>query len=77
MIIFSHHFWLGATANPSKRDDWKWSTDKGAFTINCLLKKFILYGCRDVRAKAAKIRAVSATLEQQQIVSYAKATATL
>jgi hypothetical protein len=24
---------LGATANPPKSDDWKWSTDKGAFII--------------------------------------------
>jgi hypothetical protein len=22
---------VGATANPPKSDDWKWSTDKGAF----------------------------------------------
>ena len=24
---------VGATANPPKNDDWKWSTDKGAFII--------------------------------------------
>ena len=23
--------WVGATANPPKSDDWKWSTDRGAF----------------------------------------------
>ena len=27
------HFWVGATADPPKSDDWKWSTDKGAFII--------------------------------------------
>ena len=26
--ISSHHFWVGATANPPKSDDWKWATDK-------------------------------------------------
>ena len=26
-------FWVGAIANPPKSDDWKWSTDKGAFII--------------------------------------------
>jgi hypothetical protein len=26
--ISSHPFWVGATANPPKTDDWKWATDK-------------------------------------------------
>ena len=26
-------FWMGATLNPPKSDDWKWSTEKGAFII--------------------------------------------
>ena len=32
-LSVDHHFWVGATANPSKSDDWIWSTDKGAFII--------------------------------------------
>ena len=31
-------FWVGATANPSKSVDWKWSTDKGAFIIKWLFR---------------------------------------
>jgi hypothetical protein len=33
LTISSHQFWLGATANPPKSDDWKWSTDKGPYII--------------------------------------------
>ena len=39
LTISSYHFWVGATANIPKSDDWKWSTDKGAFIIKQLLKK--------------------------------------
>ena len=31
-------YYLGATANPPKTYDWKWSTDKGAFIINDFLR---------------------------------------
>jgi hypothetical protein len=33
----------GFAVDPAKSDDWKWSTDKGAFIIKWLLKKSILY----------------------------------
>jgi hypothetical protein len=33
LTISSHRFWVSATANPSKSDDWKGSIDKGAFMI--------------------------------------------
>ena len=38
LTICSHHFWMGATANPPKGDDWRWSTDKGAYVINNFLR---------------------------------------
>ena len=30
LSVASHHFLVGAAANPPNYDNWKWSTDKGA-----------------------------------------------
>ena len=33
LVGSTENFRLGATANPPKSDDWKWSTDEDAFII--------------------------------------------
>jgi hypothetical protein len=38
LTISSHHFLVGATANPPKYDAWKWSTDKVSFFLNHFLR---------------------------------------
>ena len=40
--ISRHHFWVGATANPPKSDDWKWATDKRCIHNKLLLMKSTL-----------------------------------
>ena len=41
-VSVDHFFRVGLLLHPPISDDWKWSTDKGAFIIKCLLKKAIL-----------------------------------
>ena len=40
LTISSHDFWMGATANPHKSDDWKWATDKARTYLQLPLQQW-------------------------------------
>jgi hypothetical protein len=50
-------FWVGATANPPKSDDWKWATDKRCIQNKWLLKKstFYVVGQKETRLKSHSV----------------------